>query len=77
MELLPDTLHKNQKLKTSSGRIVTLKRTSQKDEYNRPKYRLCFSAGKIDRWILPESTSKTAYSRDELQTMGLVLYNKK
>lgn len=61
--MLPDRLNSGDVIKTRSTTAI-IHRTSEKDEFGEPVYRLRFKTGVI---------SNGKYSRDELQELGAEL----
>ena len=70
MKVLPDNLIHGGVLTAPDGRRIKLLKQNKKDEYGRPLFRILLPGGMVKGWNMPESKSKTLYSRDMLQELG-------
>lgn len=68
--MLPDRLKSGDKLRTKAGLVVSVQRTSQKDTFDEPLYRLIYPD---TREFGGGVTGHRLWSRDELNEEGLKL----
>ena len=61
MNYLPNRLHSGDRLESSTGTRLVVRRTNRKDSHGEPLYRLLYASG---------VTGNTYWSRDKLQEAG-------
>jgi len=71
--LLPESLRPGSVLVAKRGNHVTLVGTSRTNDFGEKLFRLKYHPRWENGWWMPGSTSRTTFSRDDLQELGLRL----